>query len=394
VLNAPALGIRGISPGFASAGNRSLHPFSASGVNGGAGNVSELFAELNVPLYNSGAAQKLDSTFAYRNSDYSASGRVPSWKMGLNATLTEDLRLRYTKSHDVREPNFAERYLTGSGGGSVQDKQLNNVTNSSLTILATPNTRLNVEEANTDTAGFVYQPSFAEWVDGVQIALDWYEITLTGAIARYGAQRIADDCFATKNAYTCALIARDPNTQTITRILDEYVNVGGAQTRGVDLEVQYTVEPNFFSSQQESLSMRVLAGYLGENSTTSAAGTTVNAVGGTERAQNTANVSMNYSIGDYSVRAVANYYGDTMVNTLWIQGVDIDDNTISSQTTINLGLSYGQEMARGGDWSTSFSISNLFDRDPPIVPGAGGQSLSNSHDQFGRRYQISLDMSF
>lgn len=394
VLNAPTLGIRGISPGFASAGNRSLHPFSASGVNGGAGNVTELFAELNVPLYDSGQAQKLDSTFAYRNSDYSSSGRVPSWKMGFNATLTDDLRLRYTKSHDVREPNFAERYLTGSGGGSVQDKQLNNVTNSSLTILATPNTRLNVEEANTDTAGFVYQPSFAEWVDGVQIALDWYEITLTGAIARYGAQRIADDCFATKNAYTCGLIARDSNTQTITRILDEYVNVGGAQTRGVDLEVQYTVEPNFFSSQQESLSMRVLAGYLGENSTTSAAGTTVNAVGGTERAQNTANVSMNYSIGDYSVRAVANYYGDTMVNTLWIQGVDIDDNTISSQTTINLGLSYGQEMARGGDWSTSLSISNLFDRDPPIVPGTGGQSLSNSHDQFGRRYQISLDMSF
>ncbi len=149
----------------------------------------------------------------------------------MNASLTDDLRLRYTKSHDVREPNFAERYLTGTGGGTVTDKQLNNVTNASLTILATPNTELSVEEADTVTAGFVYQPSFAEWVDGVQLAVDWYEITLKGAIARYGAQRIADDCFATQDAHTCSLIARDPNTQTITRILDEYVNVGGAQTR-------------------------------------------------------------------------------------------------------------------------------------------------------------------
>jgi iron complex outermembrane recepter protein len=353
-----------------------------------------LFAEVNVPLYANDSGQKLDSTFAYRSSDYSASGRVPSWKMGLNATVVEDLRLRYTKSHDVREPNFAERYLTGTGGGTVQDKQLNNVTNASLTILATPNTNLSVEEADTVTAGFVYQPSFADWVDGVQIALDWYEITLTGAIARYGAQRIADDCFATKDAHTCALIARDPNTQTITRILDEYVNVGGAQTRGVDLELQYTMEPNLFGSQDESLSVRALAGYLGENSTTSAAGTTVDAVGGTERAQNTGNISLSYTIGNYGIRAVANYYGDTLVNTLWTEGVDIDDNHVASQTTFNLGLLYGKEMARGGDWTATFSISNLFDRDPPIIPGAGGQVLSNSHDQFGRRYQVSLDMNF
>ena len=394
VLNAPALGIRGISPGFASAGNRSLHPFSAQGVNGGAGHVTEVFAEVNVPLYANTSGQKVDSTFAYRNSDYSSSGRVPSWKMGFNATIVKDLRLRYTKSHDVREPNFAERYLTGTGGGTVTDKQLGNVSNASLTVLATPNTTLNVEEANTVTAGFVYQPSFADWVDGVQIAVDWYEITLKGAIARYGAQRLADDCFATKDVHTCSLIARDPNTQTITRILDEYVNVGGAQTRGVDLEVQYKMEPNLFSSQKESLDMRVLAGYLGESSTTSAAGTTVDSVGGNEKAQNTVNVSMNYNIGDYGIQAGANYYGDTKVNTTWIEGVDIDDNTTASQTVINLGLSYGKEMARGGNWRTTLSISNLFDRNPPVIPGSGGQVLANSHDQFGRRYQISLYMSF
>ncbi|MEY4640097.1 MAG: hypothetical protein RLZZ227_91, partial [Pseudomonadota bacterium] len=54
----------------------------------------------------------------------------------------------------------------------------------------------------------------------------------------------------------------------------------------------------------------------------------------------------------------------------------------------------GREMTDGGNWQLGFNINNLFDRDPPIIAGAGGQALSNSHDQFGRRYQVSLNMNF
>ena len=47
---------------------------------------------------------------AYRSSDYSSSGRVEAWKMGLEFNLFEDLRIRATKSRDVREVSFAERF--------------------------------------------------------------------------------------------------------------------------------------------------------------------------------------------------------------------------------------------------------------------------------------------
>ena len=62
VLNAPALGIRGIPAGFASAGNRSLHPFSAIGAGNGERSVWEWFsraqhADLAVRLR---AARRLD----------------------------------------------------------------------------------------------------------------------------------------------------------------------------------------------------------------------------------------------------------------------------------------------------------------------------------------------
>jgi len=81
-------------------------------------------------------------------------------------------------------------------------------------------------------------------------------------------------------------------------------------------------------------------------------------------------------------------------NIAWIEGVDIDNTHIASQTVTNFALSYGKDTANGGNWRTTFNITNLFDRDPPIIANAGGQVLSNSHDQFGRRYQLSLNMNF
>ena len=74
--------------------------------------------------------------------------------------------------------------------------------------------------------------------------------------------------------------------------------------------------------------------------------------------------------------------------------MDVDDNTVASQTIFNLGLTYGREMNDGGEWQLGLNVNNLFNREPPIIAGAGGQALSNSHDQFGRRYQLTLNMNF
>src|SRR5262245_56814386 len=97
VLNAPALGIRGIPTGFASAGNRSLHPFSAIGAGNGDRNVWEWFGELNMPIWQFKSGQRVGSTFAYRQSDYKLSGVQDSWKVGFDADLMPTLRWRATK---------------------------------------------------------------------------------------------------------------------------------------------------------------------------------------------------------------------------------------------------------------------------------------------------------
>ena len=116
-----------------------------------------------------------------------------------------------------------------------------------LTVLATSNPALGAEEGETLTAGFVWQPQFADWIDGLQLSLDGYDIQLSGAVAPYGAQRIVDDCFATGAASACNLIQRIPTTDgsigPISRILNQNINADLARTRGVDLEMIWAFEP-------------------------------------------------------------------------------------------------------------------------------------------------------
>jgi outer membrane receptor protein involved in Fe transport len=399
VLNAPELGIRGIPDGFASAGNRSLHPFSAIGVGGGTKNVKEWYGEFNVPIWRWDSGQNIGSSFAYRSSDYSGAGRQKSWKVGLDAQVLDSLRWRATKSSDIREPNFAEIYLTGTGGGSVQDRFRGNETNSALTVLTTSNPALGAEIGDTVTTGFVWQPTFVEWIDGLSVALDWYEINLKGAIATYGVQRIVDDCFNTGATSACALIQRSAPTGgfdvgPISRILNLNINADMAQTRGVDFEASYRFEPDFIADQDESFSLRALMGYLGENSTTTAAGTTQDAAGGQTRPEYSATVSGTYGFGNWSVMLQSTYYDSVMNNTTWVEGVDVDDNWIASQTTFNTALNYTGELDSGATWRASFNITNLFDREASIVAGTGGQGIIAGHDSLGRRYQISLNLDF
>jgi outer membrane receptor protein involved in Fe transport len=397
-VNAPELGIRAIPDGFAGDGNRELHPFSGVGSGGGSKSVWEWYSELNVPIWEWDSGQRVGSSFAYRSSDYSQAGRQESWKIGLDAQLLDSLRWRATKSSDIREPNFAETFLSGTGGGSVTDGLRNGEANGSLTVLANANLDLKPEIGDTVTTGFVWQPTFAEWIDGLSMSLDWYEINLKGAITTYGAQRIVDDCTA-KVQSACDLIVRDaPNNGfdvgPITRILNMYINADMAQTRGVDFEASYRMEPDFFADQDESLSLRALVGYLGENSTTTAAGATQDQAGSRTRPEYTSVISGTYAVGPWSVMLQGHYFDSVMNNNTWIEGRDVDDNWIASNTTFNSAINYQGETNDGTVWRVAFNVTNLFDREPSIAPGTGGQGLVTGHDALGRRYQISLNLDF
>jgi len=386
-LNAPALGIRGIPPGY-TAGSANLHARSTVPNVNGAYDVWEWFGEVNVPIWESSSGQqRVGGSVAARQSNYSnISGSLDSWKLGLDIQVIEDLRLRFTKSRDIREATFSERFDTQSSGFNLIDPFQNNATYAS-TITSGGNPTLAPENANTVVAGFVYQPS---WLPGASLSTDVYDVRVSDSIAQLGAQRIINDCFAGQQAL-CGQIRFDGGQ--IGRVFDVFLNVAEARVRGIDYEVAYNMEPNFFSDQDEALTFRLLAGYISERSNTPYQAPKFDISGWQGTPDLTGIMTANYTVGPYSVQLQQRHVASVGLNRLWVEGRDVDDNTVASGNFTNARLGYSGELDNGGTWTLSLDVTNLFDRGPPIVPGAN-QGMPADYDIYGRRFFLSLRVGF
>ncbi len=395
-LNAPALGIRGIPAGYSGA-STSMFMFGGVPNINGKYDVTEYFAELNVPVFKTDTGQALDVNVAGRSADYSRSGEIVSWKVGGSLQLIEDLRIRATLSRDVREPSFSELFDMQGTAGNVTDPLRGNAS-TQITLVNGGNPNLAPEEADTTTIGVVYQPSFADWADGLQLSLDWYEIDVVGLIGSLGAQRIVDDCL--KGAtQLCQYIERDAaQGNQITRVENLFLNINGALVSGVDAEVVYNFEPDFFGGEEENFNLRALVGYMEENSQTNLGAAKLEQAGGPGRPTWTTTIGGTYTLGPWNATLRGNYYDAVRLNNAWVEGVDVDDNETASSTTFNASFGYAGELANGSTYRASFNITNLFDREPPIVPSFstrfGSQTVSNEYDVFGRRYQFSVNYEF
>lgn len=395
-LNAPTLGIRGIPAGYSTA-STSMYMFGGVPNISGEYDVTEYFAEVNVPVWKLDSGQQLDFNLAGRSSDYSRSGEIVSWKAGLSLQVIEDLRLRGTVSRDVREPSFSELFDLQGTAGTINDP-LRGGANTQITLVNGGNPDLAPEEADTTTIGVVYQPSFAAWAEGMQLSLDWYKIDVVGLIGSLGAQRIVDDCVGGAT-FLCDYVVRDAALgNQVTRVENVFLNINGAVVEGVDAEAVYSTELDLLGSMDERLSLRALVGYMGENSQTNRGAAKLEQAGGPGRPTWTGTVSATYNLGPWSGTLRGNYYDSVRLNNTWIEGRDVDDNTTASNTTWNAALGYSGETAGGSTWRATFNITNMFDREPPIIPSFstrfGTQTVSNEYDVFGRRYQVSVNYDF
>ena len=392
-LNDPALGIQGIPPAY-TGGSPNLHQFSTVPFISGKYDVWEWFGELQAPIWESDSGeQRLGGSVAVRQSDYSTTGSVDAWKLGLEFQLMEDLRFRATKSRDVREATFSERFDAQGGGGAIDDPAFGNA-QFQITSVSGGNPNLRPEIADTNVLGFVYEPG---WLDGFRLSTDWYEVEISDAVGQLGLQRIVDLC-AEGDQTQCANITRDPVTDVIGRVFNYYQNVAQARVEGVDFEMQYNMEPNFFDSEFESFSVRALAGYIIERNDTSATGSVADYTGSAGNPEITSNITANYAVGPYSFQLQGRYYDSVLRDRRWVEGVDVDDNTVPSSTWWNARVAYNGETSGGANWTVALNIQNLFDRNPPIYPSfssrGGSQGTPADYDTFGRRYNLNVNYNF
>lgn len=399
--NVPQFGIRSFPPSVNN-GSASLHAQSHIPYVGGQTDVWEWFGELSVPVFESeflfDQTQRLNTSLAYRASTYDRSGRIDSWKVGLDLQLIDDLRLRLTRSRDVREPTFFELFDALANVGTVSDPRFNNESYNFSQIQG-GNPNLRPEEANTVVVGFVWQPTFAEWAQGLQLSFDYYKVKIKDSVALLGVQPIVDECELRGVQSLCSQIERDPTSGRVVKVYNTYLNLDQASTEGMDVEVAYRTELDFVDNLPETFSVRWLSGYLKERSNTPFGGTPIDTAGSLGSPDLTSLITTTYGFGPWSVQLQARFIDSVLRNAQWIEGIDVDDNTVSSMTWWNMRLGYSGEFQNGSTYSINFNIQNVFDRDPPIIPsfsdfGGGGQAVNPSYDIFGRRYNLSLSYSF
>lgn len=396
-INVPQFGIRGMPVGGGGT-EPSLHWLSAVPNVAGQTDVWEWFAETNVPIFERGQ-QNMAANLAYRRSDYDRSGSWDSWKLGLNFQIIDDLRLRFTRSSDVREPSFFELFDFQGNAANFQDPRFNN-TGAVSSMFETGMQDLNPETADTLNVGFVWQPTFASWAEGLQFSVDWYEVEVEDAVQLVGAQRIINECELNKVQAMCALVERNPVTQQVTRIINPYVNLATRKVRGWDVEAVYRLEPDFFSNSAESFNVRWLTGIVNEQITIVPGGTVpLDESDSLGTPDLTSVIMATYGIGPWSIQLQTQYVDSVRFNINWIEGLDVDDNTVPSMTWFGMNLGYAGELDSGSTYSIGFNIQNLFDREPPVRPGfsdfgGSSQAFGPPHEIWGRRYNLNFNYSF
>ncbi|WP_129778602.1 TonB-dependent receptor domain-containing protein [Peristeroidobacter soli] len=354
--------------------------------------VKEAFGEALVPLLsNARWAKKLSVNVAARVTDYSTSGTVTTWKGGADDAINDTVRLRVTRSRDIRAPSLSELFAAGS----ISNLIINNDPATNQTYLvataSTGNPDLEPEEADTLTAGLVLTPQFAP---GFVFSVDYYDIDLENAIISLTPQAILDQC-ARNNQQACSLITRGAGG-LVTTIANVPVNLQSVRERGVDFDLSYglPVGPG-------DLSLRALVNYV--DTLTLQNGPTVTvldgsvdqpaiaAVGGTPHVR--FNVAADYKTDAYRVSLTARYVGGGEINTAYT-AKDINIRSISGRLYFDFSgeLPLGRSM---DDKSSLFvGVQNLLDKDPPIT-GVGGYGTTRSlYDVIGRVYSAGLRFNF
>ena len=232
--------------------------------------VYEGFAELRAPLL---ADMKfidlLEVQGAIRFSDYNTIGKTTAWTVGGRYKPIDSLTFRGTYSVSVRAPNLAELFgplspatlgLTAdpcsvvniTAGSSFREANCNalvgaNFDPTNFASAFRPGTNggnpdLSEEEAETFTAGFVFQPKgFAR---GLTLIADYYDIKITGAIDSLSGAEIAAACvdLPTTDNQFCDQIDRDPTNGVISFFRSGLVNLGALQVRGIDFAATYAFD--------------------------------------------------------------------------------------------------------------------------------------------------------
>ena len=246
----------------------------------------------------------------------------------------------------------------------------------------------------------VLQPSFLR---GFAMSVDYYNIKINGAIGSVAAQTIVDRCNEGIQAF-CAAVVRGPNAfGNNLQVYESPFNFAVQKAQGIDFEASYRtrVGPGNFSLR--GMATRYIKNYFdnGIDAPTDTVGQ--NAPGGTPKWLYRAQAS--YDVDDFNATLIGRGVSDGVYDNSFVECTSgcptstvtnrtINDNRIKGAFYIDASLTQGFKMG-GRDVQLFFNVSNLLDKDPPVVaPGPAGSAYATPatnqsiYDLLGRTFRI------
>jgi iron complex outermembrane receptor protein len=364
--------------------------------------VKEGYLETDVPLARDQPwADSLVLNGAARWTNYDTSGTVTTWKYGAVYEPLGWLRLRATRSRDIRAPNVGELYSPLTSGFQTVSGVL-------TPIVSGGNTRLTPESATTTTAGFTVAGSGA--FDGLRASIDYYDIDLKNAISTLSAQLIVDRCRAQGNY--CDLVTFGA-TGSVDQVRTLFLNLNRLQTSGFDIELGYRLPlASLFAKVPGTVDLNLLATRLEHLKTTDITGLSIDRAGvsgnnvsggGAGLPHWQMNGLLTYTGGPLSLTLETRWIGAGMFDSTLI-GPDsprysvnlpnsINDNHVAGAVYFNLGARYRVMQIKDNTLEVFFGVQNVLDRDPPVAPSNQGSTNMLLFDAFGRSYRAGVRLS-
>lgn len=371
------------------------------GVADGSLDVKEAFGEVAVPLLKDAPlAQQLSLNGAIRLTDYSTSGSVTTWKAGATWKPVSDFLLRATYSRDIRAPNLYELYRGDTSGIGIVLDPVSGLNQNASTVSG-GNRNLKPEVAKTLTIGGVFTPSF---IPGFSMSVDFYKINMTGAIDALTAQQILNICGTAGTAPECGLITRPSAGAFPSMVRISESNISFLKTQGIDFDASYRTRVG----NNGALGVRLYANYLDMFDTQLYAGQPVihyagaNVVGSNPVSYPhwRGSLAVDYTVGPFGINVSEQYVGgmNRFLNASAPALSNFVNGSVPAYIYTDLSVRARISRDKGGYVELFGTVNNLFDTQPPIIPGiTPGVNLAtniSTYDMIGRAFTAGARFKF
>ena len=406
-------------------------------------NVKEIAGELFVPiLRDTPFFHRLNLSVGGRYSDYNVTGSIKTYKAELEWAPVAPVLFRGGYQRAIRAPNIGElfssatgaqvqignpptsgdpcdvRSVSRTGANAAQIRALcvatgvptslvdsYNFTTVAIPVTNAGNVGLSPESATTKTVGVVLRPRFASpLLSNISVSVDFYDIAIKDVISTVAGNTALAKCYnqdgtnptySAANAF-CSLIQRDA-TGGISNVALPYLNLGGLKTRGIDVQLDWSVRLGAFGDLGDAkFSINTLVSYLDSYKIKNFPGEAFAEFAGTIDATNS------LPLPKWRYTTSANFtLGKADLGLRWRHLASMDDVTqVIRPASPAPGVPHYDVFDLSGRLAVTKAyelragITNLFDKQPLVIAGTPGNTLPGTYDVLGRSFYVGAKVRF